>query len=74
MNKYQLKTELINLNNSLNFIDNQIIKMKTTYNTFDKTGYDVDELLKMIDDMGISFYKLKTESRNFIKEQLKKSE
>lgn len=70
MNKTQIKNELWQINNSLNLMDSQFIKIKTAFHNLEKMGFDMNEIYKMLDETGIPFYKLKTMSRDFIKEQL----
>ena len=71
MNKYELRTELVQLNDSLNLIDSQLLKAKVAYHNLEKLGYEVKDFYDMIDNMGISFSQLKTKSRDFIKQQIK---
>lgn len=70
MNKTQIKNEIWQINNSINLMDSQFIKIKTAFHNLEKMGFDIEEILKMIDETGIPFYKLKTMSRDFIKERL----
>ena len=68
MNKVQLKDELMQMNDALNFIDSQFVKLKSTIHTLDQMGFDMGKFYELIDETGIPFSKLKTESRNFIKQ------
>lgn len=70
MNKTQIKGELWQINNSMNLIDGQFLRIKTSFHNLEKMGFDMDEILKMLDETEIPFYKMKTKSRDFIKEIL----
>lgn len=72
MNKSQIKDELIKMNDSLNLIDSQFLKLKTAIYDLEKMGFKLDEFYELMDEVGMPFYKLKTKSRDFIKDVIKK--
>ena len=71
MNNEQIKGELKTVFNAIKGIDKQLVNIKIATHTLDKTGYNMSEEYKAIDEVGIEFYKLKTMYQDKIKEMLK---
>lgn len=71
MNNEQIKGELKTVFNAIKEIDKQIVNIKVATHTLDKSGYNMSEEYKAIDEVGIEFYKLKTMYQDKIKEMLK---
>lgn len=71
MNKYEVKTQLLQINDSINFIDSQMLKLKVAFDNLEKQKYNVDEIKRLIDTTNIEFKDLKSKSREFIKEEIK---
>lgn len=71
MNNEQIKGELKTVFNAIKKIDEQIVNIKVATHTLDKSGYNMSEEYKALDEVGIEFYKLKTMYQNKIKEMLK---
>ena len=65
MNKTQIKDELIKLN------DSQFLKLKVAIYDLEKMGFKLNEFYELMDEVGMPFYKLKTKSRDFIKDVIK---
>lgn len=71
MNNEQIKGELKTVFNAIKKIDEQIVNIKVATHTLDKSGYNMSEECKALDEVGIEFYKLKTMYQDKIKEMLK---
>lgn len=71
MNNEQIKGELKTVFNAIKKIDEQIVNIKVATHTLDKSGYNMSEEYKALDEVGIEFYKLKTMYQDKIKEMLK---
>lgn len=71
MNNEQIKVELKTVFNAIKKIDEQIVNIKVATHTLDKSGYNMSEEYKALDEVGIEFYKLKTMYQDKIKEMLK---
>lgn len=71
MNNEQIKGELKTVFNAIKKIDEQIVNIKIATHTLDKSGYNMSEEYKALDEVGIEFYKLKTMYQDKIKEMLK---
>lgn len=71
MNNEQIKGELKTVFNAIKEIDKQLVNIKVATHTLDKTGYNMNEEYKTLDEVGVEFYKLKTMYQDKIKEMLK---
>ena len=71
MIRKETKTYLKNLYDSINEINNTMIKFKIALHDLDKLGHNVEEIEKLLDNEQVEFYKLKTFTNDFIKEKLK---
>ena len=71
MKKEETKTYLKDLYDSINEMNNTMIKFKVALHDLDKLGHNVEEVEKLLDNEQIEFYKLKTFTNDFIKEKLK---
>lgn len=71
MNNEQIKGELKTVFNAIKKIDEQLVNIKVATHTLDKSGYNMSEEYKALDEVGIEFYKLKTMYQDKIKEMLK---
>lgn len=69
--KNETKTYLKDLYDSIKEIDKSILKFKVALHNLDKLGYNIDSIEKLLDDEQVEFYKLKTNTNDFIKEKLK---
>lgn len=67
MYKNEIKKELQAIWNSNNNIDNELINIKIAIHNLEKLGCKVNDLEKMLDNIGIEFYKFKTENSEIIK-------
>lgn len=71
MIRKETKTYLKNLYDSINEMNNTMIKFKIALHDLDKLGHNVEEIEKLLNNEQIEFYKLKTFTNDFIKEKLK---
>lgn len=71
MIRKETKTYLKDLYDSINEMNNTMIKFKVALHDLDKLGHNVEEIEKLLDNEQIEFYKLKTFTNDFIKEKLK---
>ena len=63
MFREELKAELKQNYDSIKNIDKEIINIKVAIHNLEKLGLDTKNLEKLLDNVGIEFYKLKEEIR-----------
>lgn len=68
--KAQTKKELEGVYDSIKTIDDEIVKIKVAMHTLEKLLVNTDEYNKLIDELGIAFYKLKTYNKDFLEDWL----
>ena len=67
MYKNEIKKELQAIYFSNKKIDEEFVKIKVALHDLEKLGCKTESLEKMLDNIGIEFYKFKTENREIIK-------
>ena len=67
MFKNEIKKELQAIYFSNKKIDEELVKIKVALHDLEKLGCKTESLEKMLDNIGIEFYKFKTENREIIK-------
>jgi hypothetical protein len=68
MFKTELKAELTAIYNSNKNIDKELVNIKVAIHNLEKLGCNTRDLEKMLDNIGIEFYKFKNENREIIKD------
>ena len=71
MFKNEVKNELQTIFTSSKNIDNEIVNIKIAIHNLEKLGLDTKEFYKLLDNLGIEFYKLKMYSNDYTKEKIK---
>lgn len=59
----ELKNEFKKIFNSNKKIDEELVNIKVAIHNLEKLGLDTKDLEKLLDNVGIEFYKLKKEIR-----------
>lgn len=67
MYKNEIKKELQAIYFSNKKIDEEFVKIKVALHDLEKLGCKTESLEKMLDNIGIEFYKFKTENNEIIK-------
>ena len=67
MFKNEVKKELQAIYNSNKNIDNELVNIKIAVHNLEKLGYNTKDLEKMLDNIGIEFYKFKVENKEVLK-------
>lgn len=67
MYKNEIKKELQAIYFSNKKIDEEFVKIKVALHDLEKLGCKTESLEKMLDNIGIEFYKFKTENNEVIK-------
>lgn len=67
MFKNEVKKELQAIYNSNKNIDNELVNIKIAIHNLEKLGYNTKDLEKMLDNIGIEFYKFKVENKEVLK-------
>ena len=67
MYKNEIKKELQAIYNSNKNIDNELVNIKVAIHNLEKLGYNTKDLEKMLDNIGIEFYKFKVENKEILK-------
>ena len=70
MYKNEIKKELQAIYNSNKNIDNELVNIKIAIHNLEKLGFNVKDLEKMLDNIGIEFYKFKVENKEILKNWL----
>ena len=70
MYKNEIKKELQAIYNSNKNIDNELVNIKIAIHNLEKLGFNVKDLEKMLDNIGIEFYKFKVENKEVLKNLL----
>lgn len=70
MYKNEIKKELQAIYNSNKNIDNELVNIKIAIHNLEKLGYNTKDLEKMLDNIGIEFYKFKVENKEVLKDLL----
>ena len=70
MYKNEIKKELQAIYNSNKNIDNELVNIKIAIHNLEKLGFNVKDLEKMLDNIGIEFYKFKVENKEILKNLL----
>lgn len=65
-----MKEELYTLHKSIETIEEIIINYKIAIHNLDRMGHNVEVLEKDLDNVGIELYKLKNDTKKYIKEKL----
>lgn len=68
MFKNEIKNELQTIYNSNVKIDEEIVKIKVAIHNLEKLGLNTRDFEKLLDNLGIEFYKLKEFSKKYTKE------
>lgn len=68
MFKTEIKDNLFTIWSKGKGINEELIEMKVALHTLEKLGCNVESLYKQLENVGIEFYKLKTEIDKSIKE------
>lgn len=66
MYKNELKNELKTIFTSTKNIDSELVNIKIAIHNLEKLGLNTNELEKMLDDIGIEFYKLKQKNKDML--------
>ena len=70
MYKNEIKKELQAIYNSNKNIDNELVNIKIAIHNLEKLGCNTKDLEKMLDNIGIEFYKFKVENKEVLKNWL----
>ena len=70
MYKNEIKKELQAIYNSNKNIDAELVNIKIAIHNLEKLGFNVKDLEKMLDNIGIEFYKFKVENKEVLKNLL----
>ena len=65
--KNEIKKELQAIYNSNKNIDNELVNIKVAIHNLEKLGCNTKDLEKMLDNIGIEFYKFKIENKEILK-------
>ena len=67
MYKNEIKKELQAIYNSNKNIDNELVNIMVAIHNLEKLGCNTKDLEKMLDNIGIEFYKFKIENKEILK-------
>lgn len=67
MYKNEIKNELQTIYNSNIKIDEELVKIKIAIHNLDKLGLNTSEFERLLDNIGIEFYKIKEFSKKYTK-------
>ena len=67
MYKNEINKELQAIYNSNKNIDNELVNIKIAIHNLEKLGCNTKDLEKMLDNIGIEFYKFKVENKEILK-------
>lgn len=67
MYKQEIKNELKAIWQGTKNIDKELTEIKVAIHNLEKLGCNTKDLEKMLDNVGIEFYKFKTENKEIIK-------
>ena len=70
MYKNEIKKELQNIYNSSKNIDKELVNIKIAIHNLEKLGCNPKDLEKMLNNIGIEFYKFKVENKDTLKKVL----
>ena len=70
MYKNEIKKELQNIYNSSKNIDKELVNIKIAIHNLEKLGFNTKDLEKMLNNIGIEFYKFKVENKDTLKKVL----
>lgn len=65
--KNEIKKELQAIYNSNKNINNELVNIKVAIHNLEKLGCNTKDLEKMLDNIGIEFYKFKVENKEVLK-------
>ncbi len=71
MFKNELKNELYKIFEGTKNIDSELVKIKVAIHNLEKLGLNTGELEKLLDAVGIEFYKFKTKNADLLDEHNK---
>lgn len=72
MKNRKILDKLLELNETINFIDSQYVKMKKMYDNLRELGIKVDSLQDSFLQSVIQFNRSKSENREFLKREIEK--
>ena len=72
MKNRKILDKLLELNETINFIDSQYVKMKKMYDNLRELGIKVDSLQDSFLQSVIQFDRSKSENREFLKREIEK--
>ena len=67
MYQNEIKKELQAIYNSTKSIDSELVNIKIAIHNLEKLGFNTKELEKILDNVGIEFYKFKVKNKDIIK-------
>ena len=70
MYKNEIKKELQAIYNSNKNIDAELVNIKIAIHNLEKLGFNTKELEKILDNVGIEFYKFKVKNKDILKKVL----
>ena len=70
MYKNEVKKQLQTIYNSSKNIDKELVNIKVAIHNLEKLGCNTKDLEKMLDNIGIEFYKFKVENKDTLKKVL----
>ena len=70
MYQNEIKKELQAIYNSNKNIDAELVNIKVAIHNLEKLGFNAKDLEKMLDNVGIEFYKFKVKNKEILKDLL----
>ena len=67
MYQNEIKKDLQAIYNSNKSIDSELVNIKIAIHNLEKLGFNTKELEKILDNVGIEFYKFKVKNKDIIK-------